>query len=1409
MIFYMKKLTILMSVLMVAFTSVFAQSVTLNPNKAYDGFDERFFYDGQSVVDLNGDVTATVTLVDVESEDLELTVKGGEGSVFKGSFLKNNAKVKVSYTITAAKDSTYKDTVIVYKNGTPAVADSLFVSVKVTKKEKMQISVADASVFALGDVKLDKAEEGISVSSKLSIVEPRPITFEKAGTNPDNFDVSIAEENGDTLLKVTFTAEEIGSYSATVTLKAENAEDKVVNLSANVTMPDPVLSVAPAEWKDNVMIKGNNADAKKNFSIFGLYLQGNIKIDTQEKTCFTWDKTEYAVVFHATKADSTYKDTLVVTSPKAKTIKVPLEITVGRPVITAEDVDFNHVSLADAIKGTEKEAIVTVSPAEDWTFVVGGTNAAAFETSEKKDGKLIVKLKTNAIGIYSATVTIKAADAVDKVINLSAVVDIPAAELEVIPTEWKETIKLENNQAKAEHQISVNAVFAFSTPTVTLWKGNVGFAWDPANSKVTFVATAEGTYQDTLIVSVLGATGEIVKKVALEIKVEKGETPTPEVHVTSVTLNKTASDLAIGGTLQLTATVAPENATNKNVSWKSSDATIATVSAAGLVTGVKSGSATITVTTEDGGKTATCAITVKDGEVPPTPSGDAFALVTDASTLKAGMELIIVADTAGAKVAAAQLNTEKKYLESADVTIDNNTVALPENSTVTVFTLGGKAGEWTLANPDGKLLSSAAAKSVAWDGNNNKWTIAIAGGKATITCGESGSIQYNVQSPRFSTYTSKQALPKIFARTATPPTTISVTGVELDKSTASVEVGKSVTLTATVLPSNATNKKVTWSSSNEAVATVAEGVVTGKAEGTATITVTTVDGAKTATCVVTVTKNTSPIVAVTGVKLDKTSYEIMEGLPVTLVATVEPADATNKDVTWSSSDETVATVENGLVTTLQPGTATITVKTVDGGFTATCVITVNRESPPLPSSMSFTKVTADQEDWTGQYILVYEKSASEALVFNGKDAAKGEGCIAATIASGKITLEDYAKLVIYVEKITGGYSLKIGDNYMGGKDATNGITFSNQPIANTFKYADSLTIASNNVYMRFNTTADQMRFRYYKNAGYGKPVAIYKSDQKIDPQPAWVPDTISVAEAIAVCSQEKTHYVKGIVGEILSTAEDITKYHNIDFMLADMSDASKQIKCFRLWWQKMSGEFTGNEIATGDTILVYGQTTIYTDSKGNKTNEIANGYVVEILGKGDGTGPVGPTPHGEELDIDYAEAAYIVDEEGPFWMLYAGKYPADEAQEYLDYPQIILLIDNPDGKHIAGQFDIFEGSVLYLNDNDSIEFVSGTVTVTCLEEGNELYPPYYKFVAVVFDAQGKQYAYEFETEVYAYDYDTDEDIALEDKATQGIENTVVFEFDPNAPIYNIQGMQVDRNTRGILIQNGHKFIIAQ
>ena len=1221
------------------------------------------------------------------------------------------------------------------------------------------------------------------------------------GEKKDNFSWNERRE------LVKFNATAAGTYKATLVFSAKGVAD--VRVPLEITVKAPELSVSPDKWVvENLLIKNREAKAEQAFSILGSNLQGDVETRIQGGSTngFSWDGTK--VTFKSSETGEFY-DTLLVSTQGVETVKVPLFVNVSRPVITAEDVDFEHVSLVNAANGIEKEAIVTVSPADDWSFTVGGTNKAAFENTEKKDGKLVVKLQTNTIGIYSATITIKAADALDKVINLSAVVDVPEAVLEVIPSEWKETVKLENGVAKAEHQISANAVFAFSKPEGRLLKGNAGFVWDGDNFKVTFSATEEATYQDTLIVSVLGATGKIEKKVALEIKVEKGgDTPTPEVHVTGVTLNKTAEELAIGGTLQLIATIEPSDATEKAVTWESSDPTVATVSATGLVTAVKAGSTTITVTTKDQGKTATCAITVKEEVVPPTPGGDAFTLVTNVSALSAGMELIIVSTKNN--VAAGQWNSKNKYLATANVTIENNSIVLAENSTATIFTLDGNSGAWTLANPEGQKLS-ATQNDLAWDNENNKWSITISNsnGDAVIKNNAKGTfIQYNSSSPRFKTYSTTQVSPQIYARTATPPATVDVTGVTLNKQTASIEAGKSETLTATVAPENATNKKVTWSSSNEAVATVADGVVKAKAEGKATITVKTEQGGFEDKCEVTVTESTG--VRVTGVELDKDSYEIMEGLTVTLKATVKPADATNKDVTWSSSDETVATVENGLVTTLKPGTVTITVKTVDGDFTATCVITVNRESPPLPGEVVFTKVTADQADWSGQYLLVYEKSATEALVFNGKDAGEGAGCVAATISNGAITLEDYAKYCIYVEKMNGGYSLKIGDNYIGGKDDNNGIVFAAEPILNTIKQysADSLEIASNNVYMRFNKGAKDMRFRYFKASTYFRQegVFLYKADQEITPQPTDTPDTISVAEAIRVCSEEKVHYVMGIVGEIQTTDDKLAQYHNLDFMLADVDDPSKQIKCYCLWWQKMNGEFNGGEIATGDTILVYGQTTIYTDKDKNKINEIINGYVVEILGKGDGTGPVGPTPHGDPLDIDYAEAAYVVDEEGPFWYLFGGKYPQDEAQEYLDYPIIELYIANEDDKHLAGTYDLY-GGYLYTSDNDSVEFVAGSIYVACIEAGNELYAPYYTIVATLYDEEGNEYVYEFSTEVIAYDYETGEDIELEDQPTQGIENTVVYEFDPNAPIYNIQGMQVDRNTRGILIQNGHKFII--
>ena len=172
--------------------------------------------------------------------------------------------------------------------------------------------------------------------------------------------------------------------------------------------------------------------------------------------------------------------------------------------------------------------------------------------------------------------------------------------------------------------------------------------------------------------------------------------------------------------------------------------------------------------------------------------------------------------------------------------------------------------------------------------------------------------------------------------TVTNPT-VAVTSVSLNKTSLSLVKGNSTTLTATINPSNASNKTLTWTTSNSSVATVdSNGKVTAKGAGTATITVKTNNG-KTATCKVTVI---NPTVAVTSVSLNKTSLSLVKGNSTTLTATVNPSNATNKALTWSTSNSSVATVDsNGKITAKGAGTATITVKT-SNELIATCSIII-------------------------------------------------------------------------------------------------------------------------------------------------------------------------------------------------------------------------------------------------------------------------------------------------------------------------------------------------------------------------------------------------------------------------------------------------------------------------------------
>ena len=176
---------------------------------------------------------------------------------------------------------------------------------------------------------------------------------------------------------------------------------------------------------------------------------------------------------------------------------------------------------------------------------------------------------------------------------------------------------------------------------------------------------------------------------------------------------------------------------------------------------------------------------------------------------------------------------------------------------------------------------------------------------------------------------------------------VPVTGVDLDETTLSLVVGEDSSLVAIIMPADADIKTVIFTSSDSAVVdiiaiqqdTICQ--IKALSAGTATITVTTDDGGYTATCNITVTEPVTTV-SVTGVQLSSNSIDIFEGKTQQLAATVLPDTATNKNVTWSSEDPTIATVSSsGLVTAVKAGTTNIIVTTVDGAKTDTCAVTVD------------------------------------------------------------------------------------------------------------------------------------------------------------------------------------------------------------------------------------------------------------------------------------------------------------------------------------------------------------------------------------------------------------------------------------------------------------------------------------
>lgn len=291
---------------------------------------------------------------------------------------------------------------------------------------------------------------------------------------------------------------------------------------------------------------------------------------------------------------------------------------------------------------------------------------------------------------------------------------------------------------------------------------------------------------------------------------------------------------------------------------------------------------------------------------------------TSSNTAVASVDTNGKVTTTGIGSATITATTHNGFSATCQVTV---TPVMPASVTLSQTSLALNIGE-TATLTATVLPADANDKSVSWQTDNANIATVDANGVVTAKAEGTANI-------------SAVTVNGLRATCQVTVTSIPVSSISLDQTALSVNVGESATLHATLLPANASFKTVTWTVDNASVATVnSDGVITGKADGTATVTATAHNGLK-ATCAVTVTA-----VPVSSITLDNTSLSAKIGETLTLHATLLPANATYKTVTWTVDDANVVSVNaDGVVTCNAVGTATVTA-TAHNGLTATCVVTV-------------------------------------------------------------------------------------------------------------------------------------------------------------------------------------------------------------------------------------------------------------------------------------------------------------------------------------------------------------------------------------------------------------------------------------------------------------------------------------
>ncbi len=466
--------------------------------------------------------------------------------------------------------------------------------------------------------------------------------------------------------------------------------------------------------------------------------------------------------------------------------------------------------------------------------------------------------------------------------------------------------------------------------------GNQGVLWLSSRASVATVDSAG-------VVTGVGSGQTTITAVTIDGEFTATCLVTVSASVDGVQVEPASLSLMPGEERQLVAVVTPQNAPNREVTWASSNQMVVTVNGNGRVTAVDVGNAVVTATTVEGGFQAACQVVVDSvgatgvqlsphvlnlnrgqqmylqATVLPLEAGDkrvnwSSSAPQVASVTSAGL----VRGETGGQATITVSTVSGGYTDICRITVKNPVTGI----TVTPQTLALAPGATAMLIAKVEPVD-ATDKTVTWSSSDEAIARAGVDGMVTGVAVGQAVITASTRDGGFAV--------EVPVRVA-----IAVTGVTVSPASMVLRPGETGALTAQVAPSNATDKRITWTSSAPDVATVDEaGVVSAVAGGSAIITVRTVDGDHIDTATIYVS------VPVAGVSLDQTELFIAPGASAVLTALFEPANATDKRLLWSSSAIHVATVSSaGVVQGVASGSTTITVTAIDGGFTATCQIYV-------------------------------------------------------------------------------------------------------------------------------------------------------------------------------------------------------------------------------------------------------------------------------------------------------------------------------------------------------------------------------------------------------------------------------------------------------------------------------------